>query len=218
MTTLFTILTGKSLSQSCAESWSLVSTTFTGFLKSLKPREKSFACLILAKKNSSRLPNKNTLDFKGKPMFLVNVEKCLKLFKHVYVSSDDLSILAQAEKAGAKPIMRNESLCGDCPNIPVYQQALLYMPKVKGIVAVQANSPTIKEEVIKKVIKLIKKNNEVMTCHRDGDIYGSVWAIKTHILQNYGDPYKPYPNEVVIDNSIDIHTESDYQLALTQYA
>jgi len=150
-------------------------------------------------------------------MFLVNVKKCLKLFKYVFVSSDDLSILNQAQRVGARPILRGEKLCGDCPNIPVYQHALASMPEVKGIVAVQANSPTIKEDIIKQVIKLMRWNNEVMTCHKDGSIYGSVWAIKIKLLQNYGDPYKPNPDKLVYDDSIDIHTEEDYKLALKQY-
>lgn len=150
-------------------------------------------------------------------MFLVNVEKCLKLFKYVYVSSDSVRILNQAEKVGAKGILRGERLCGDCPNISVYQHALLYMKPTKGIVAVQANSPTIKEDIIKNVLKLARKHNEVMTCHSDGEIYGSVWAIKTNLLKNYGDPYKPNPDKLVFDNSIDIHSKADYQLALTQY-
>lgn len=170
------------------------------------------------KEKSTRLPNKNLLPFPEEPMFLMNVRKCLKIFKKVYVSSESLKILNLAESVGAIPILRGEQLCGDCPNIPVYQHAVLNMKTPpRGIVAVQSNSPTIEEDVIRKVVKLAKKHNEVMTCHKDGSLYGSVWAIKTSVLMNYGDPYKPYPNEVIYDLSIDIHTEKDYQLALEQY-
>src|SRR3990167_821307 len=90
------------------------------------------AGLILAKSQSSRLTSKNILDFHGKPMFLVNVEKCLRVFDDVYVSSDSEEILKITKDAGAKPILRGVELCGDTPNIPVYRHAIEQMGDVDG--------------------------------------------------------------------------------------
>jgi len=147
-------------------------------------------------------------------MFLINVEKCLSLFDEVYVSSDSWDILKQALLADARPIKRGEELCGDTPNIPVYQHALKFMKDVDGIVAVQANSPNIKTEVIKKCKEYLEQGyQEVMTCYDenpDNKVYGSVWAITKERLLNYGDPYKPNPDMLVNDESIDIHTIEDY--------
>ena len=172
--------------------------------------------LILAKSQSNRLTNKNTLDFHGKPMFLVNTEKCLKIFDSVYVSSDSKEILDQAQKIGAIPILRSEDLCGDIPNIPVYKHALQYMPKdIIGIVAVQANSPTLDSSVITGAKMLLEEGkDEVMTCHEDRSIYGSVWGISRQRLENYGDPYNPKPDTTIVDRSIDVHTMLDYKRAL----
>jgi len=172
--------------------------------------------LILAKSQSNRLTNKNTLDFHGQPMFLVNTKKCLDIFDSVYVSSDSTEILKQAQKIGAIPILRNEDLCGDTPNILVYQHALQYIPKdIIGIVAVQANSPTLESSVITGAKMLLEEGkDEVMTCHEDRSIYGSVWGISRQKLENYGDPYKPNPNVTIVDRSIDVHTMLDYQRAL----
>jgi CMP-N-acetylneuraminic acid synthetase len=50
---------------------------------------RKISALILAKSDSRRLPKKNTLDFNGVPMFLVNVIKCVEIFDKTYVSSDD---------------------------------------------------------------------------------------------------------------------------------
>ena len=174
------------------------------------------AGLILAKSQSNRLTNKNTLDFHGKPMFLVNTEKCLNIFPSTYVSSDSMDILKTAEKVGAIPILRTERLCGDTPNIPVYQHALQVMPNdIEGIVAVQANSPTINSSIIEKVKMLLEEGkNEVMTCHEDHSIYGSVWGIRRKKLENYVNFYNPQPDIMVIDPSIDIHSELDFQRAL----
>lgn len=183
--------------------------------------------LILAKKESKRLPNKNTLDFHGEPMYLYNVRKCLKIFEQVYVSSEDISIIVDAMKIGARGILREQNLCGDTPNIPVYKHALSEIEKyydsdIDAIVAVQANSPTVKLEIIKKAKDAIDSGKylEVMTCHPenpDNKLYGSVWAITKDKLINYGDPYKPDPDFLIDDDSVDIHTEEDYNKAIKQY-
>lgn len=148
-------------------------------------------------------------------MFLVNLEKCLKIFDQVYVSSDSQYILDRAEAAGAIPILRGEELCGDTPNIPVYQHALKHMRDVDSIVAVQVNSPTIDINTIAlaKHMVHVLAIDEVMTCHPDYSIYGSVWALRTSKLKRYGDPYKPKPEILIVDRSVDIHTLEDLNLA-----
>lgn len=150
-------------------------------------------------------------------MWQVNTEKCLNLFDKVYVTSDDIELLHEAWAMGAIPIERGEELCGDTPNIPVYQHALERMGDVDAIVAVQANSPTIHPNVIEVTKHLMSMGvHEVMTCHPDRSIYGSVWAISAEKLKNYGDPYDPRPWVYLVDNSVDIHTEEDFQEAVRQ--
>jgi CMP-N-acetylneuraminic acid synthetase len=173
--------------------------------------------LILAKSKSNRLPQKNTRDFKGQMMFLVNVKKCLRIFNKVYVSSDSDWILDEATKVGAIGIKRGEELCGDTPNIPVYQHALQFMGDIDNIIAVQANSPTVEANIIILIKSLMERGiDEVMTCDLDYNIYGSVWAVNVEKLKVYGDPYKPFPKVLIVDKSIDIHTDVDYRRALSQ--
>ena len=174
--------------------------------------------LILAKKGSKRLENKNFKEFLGKPMFVWNLERMLKIFNKVYVSSDYEFILETAKKMGAIAINRPDELCGDVPNIPVYQHALPFMDSPDIIVAVQANSPTIEESLIKKAKSIIENYgfNELMTCHKDYKIYGSIWAITVEKLKNYGDPFKPNPEVLLLDESIDIHTQEDFNSAIKQ--
>lgn len=172
----------------------------------------SFVGLMLVKSDSKRLANKNTLDFNGVPMFVVNLRKCLQVFPETYVSSDSDEILNTAWKEGAKIIKRGTELCGDTPNIPVYQHALKYMDQPKGIVAVQANSPTVALQTIELVRDALESGaEEAMTIHDDGSIYGSVWGMTTNRLLNYGDPYNPNPDVRVVDHSTDIHTQEDYE-------
>lgn len=172
--------------------------------------------LILAKSKSQRLAEKNTRDFHGIPLFLVNVEKCRQIFEKVYVSSDGQEILRLAKEAGAIPIERGEDLCGDVPNIPVYKHAVKKMSQPDIIVAVQANSPTISPNIISLVKKVMESGaDEVMTCAPNYSIYGSVWGIRVDKLRNYGDPYRPKPSVLIVDSSVDIHTERDYIQALS---
>ncbi len=150
-------------------------------------------------------------------MFLWNVEKCLKIFSRTFVSSDDDWILDEAEETGAIPIKRPIELCGDAPNIEVYKHAMKFMNGVDGIVAVQANSPTIRSKLIMEAKQLLEMGaQEIMTSHPDGTIYGSIWGLSYKRLKNYGDPYHPKPQILIKDFSIDIHNDDDFRQALTQ--
>lgn len=174
--------------------------------------------LLLVKSKSNRLPGKNTKLFYGEPLWKINTRKCLALFEKVFVSSDDIELLHEAWEMGAVPIERGEELCGDTPNIPVYQHALERMGHADSIVAVQVNSPTVATQLIE-ISKIMMESGvpELMTCHKDHSIYGSIWGIRADKLRNYGDPYDPKPWALLIDNSVDIHTEEDFQEALKQY-
>lgn len=178
--------------------------------------EKSVAGLMLVKRHSKRLPNKNILPINGEPMFVVNLKKCLEIFTKVYVSTDDYEIYREAEKLGAHAILRDDELCGDTPNIPVYQHAMEYMD-CDAFVAVQANSPTIDKSVITSCYaELLLGALEVITVHEDGGIYGSCWGMTRDRLENYEDPYNPQPDVLILDTSVDIHSERDYNLAISQ--
>lgn len=171
----------------------------------------SSVALLLVKEKSRRLPNKNTLPYKGEPMYMTNVRKCLKIFEEVYVSSDSEEILDNVENIGAIGILRSQHLCGECPNIPVYHHAIGFMHPANAIVAVQANSPTIEPEVILKVKEHIENGaDEVMTCHENGEIYGSVWGLSMKKLKEYKNPRTPMPAILVVDKSLDIHTLEEY--------
>ena len=173
--------------------------------------------LILAKGESKRLPNKNVMMFCGKPMFLWNVERSLSIFDKTYVSSDNIYILNLAERLGAIPITRSRGLCGDTPNITVYKHAQKTM-KADIIIALQANSPTIEYGVIEMARELMcMMTPEMMTCDEKYKIYGSVWGISRERLETYRDPYKPTPDILLLDESVDIHDMKDFKKAEKQW-
>lgn len=147
-------------------------------------------------------------------MFVENLKKCLNIFSKVYVSSDSQVILDKARLIGAHPIFRPQRLCGETPNIPVYRHAAEKMGKV-NIVAVQANSPTLDPNLILVTKGLLELGvSEIMTCHPNRTIYGSVWGISPDRLAAYVDFYHSSPEALLVDNSIDIHQWSEYEEAI----
>lgn len=172
-----------------------------------------------AKKQSNRLYAKNYRDVGGKPMFVWNLEKALRLFNEVYVSSDSQYILTIAENMGAIPIMRPSELCGETPNIDWYNHALKQID-CDAFVAIQANSPTLELEKIELVLNLMKgieenePKQEVKTCHNDMTDYGSIWAMTKERCLNYENPRKAKPDLWIKDESVDIHTIMDVQKAI----
>jgi CMP-N-acetylneuraminic acid synthetase len=148
-------------------------------------------------------------------MYMVNTRKCLRIFDRVYVSSDDVEILRQIDSIGAIPIYRDESLCGDTPSVPVFRHAAQFMEDFDGIISVQVNSPNVEPNTITTVKKIAEMGaSEVMTCHPNYSIYGSVWAIRKDRLESYDDFYRPRPDVLVLDRSVDIHTLDEYKEAL----
>jgi CMP-N,N'-diacetyllegionaminic acid synthase len=73
-------------------------------------------CIIPARRGSKRLPLKNILEIKGKPVIAYSIEEAKKtgLFEKVYVATEDREIAEIAKKYGAEvPTLVPAELCGD---------------------------------------------------------------------------------------------------------
>lgn len=161
-------------------------------------------------------------------MFVWNLEKCLQVLDEVYVSSDSQAILDMAVREGARGIFRTEELCGDCPDIPVFQHALSKMDKdVGGIVAVHANNPLLEKNLITMTKKCLEMGaEEVMTCHpmtinsdykrQHNKINGSIRGMTRERLENYKDAFHPEPDVLLVDTSLEIETQDDFIKLLCQ--
>ena len=71
--------------------------------------------LIIARKNSKRIPNKNKKIFCGKPLIYWPIQtlKRSKIFDKIYLSTDDVSISKIAKKYGVEiPFIREKKLSG----------------------------------------------------------------------------------------------------------
>ena len=105
--------------------------------------------IILARGGSKGIPNKNLIDFAGKPLLAWSIlqAKAAKTVEAVYVSSDSQAILDVAKQYGAHPIRRPDEFATDtATSESALLHALDVIAKERGgeparIVFLQATSP-----------------------------------------------------------------------------
>lgn len=75
----------------------------------------NIVAIIPARGGSKQIPNKNIVDFCGKPLIAWTILQCLnsKFISDVWVTSDSKKILNISEKYGAKTIQRPSNISGD---------------------------------------------------------------------------------------------------------
>jgi N-acylneuraminate cytidylyltransferase len=103
--------------------------------------------IILARGGSKGIPNKNIINFCGKPLLTWTIEQArnAKNISSVWVSSDSNKILEIAKKSGANTILRPESISTD---ISTGESGLLHAldeiekrEKIDTVVNLQVTSP-----------------------------------------------------------------------------
>jgi CMP-N-acetylneuraminic acid synthetase len=119
-------------------------------------------CIIPARGGSKRIPNKNIVNFHGKPLIAWTIEaaKKSKLFgKHIYVSSDSDKILEISKRYGAKTIKRPKKISeDDSPLERVVFHTLKEVPeKFDYICMLIPNFPLRTEKEITDSFKVMKK-------------------------------------------------------------
>ena len=178
---------------------------------------------MIAKGESLRLPGKNTRAFHGRPMFLWNLEKLVRLLPGaVYFDSDDADMRSLAAEAGAHAIERPADLCGhDVPSVLLFQHMVRMLPELPdAVVNVQANSPSCRIETIQKAVSIMRHTtcDELLTVFPDGrGNNGSVWGFSIERLMNYEDPYVHDFDVMITDTATDVHTELDLERASDEF-
>jgi N-acylneuraminate cytidylyltransferase len=135
--------------------------------------------IILARGGSKGIPNKNIINFCGKPLIAWTIEQCLqsKYIYDVWVSSDSRKILNVAKKYGAKTIQRPEDISGD---FSTSESAWLHaIELIEGstdidlVLAPQVTSPLRETEDINNAIELFQKENydSMFSCSIAEDLF-----------------------------------------------
>ena len=175
--------------------------------------------MIIAKGESTRLAGKNKKHFHGKPLFQWNLLKLLDLFDEVVVDSDDEEILQLAGSEGAISHVRNPNVMGnDVPSIPIFKSILDDFQDFEGVINVQANSPNVKKQLIEQAYKIFINNlsDHLLTLNADMTWNGSIWCISKEIIFSVKDFYNIEPDVYLLDDSVDIHTQEEFELALAR--
>ena len=131
-------------------------------------KNKNVIAIIPAKKNSSRLKNKNLKKIKGSRLFeiaIYNSFKC-KYIDQVHVSSDSNFILTSSKKLGAQILKRPKNLCQINTNAnKVILHFIRKLPtKIKKtnpyILYLQPTSPLRNFKHLNKAFEILKKSNK----------------------------------------------------------
>ncbi|MDB0056001.1 pseudaminic acid cytidylyltransferase [bacterium] len=126
--------------------------------------------IIPARGGSKRIPRKNILPFRGKPMIAWSIEAALEsgCFDAVIVSTDDPEISAIAQAHGATaPFMRPAELADDfTPTIPVLRHAVAAFEKatsqkVELACCIYATAPFLRPSDLQKGETLLKEDPEL---------------------------------------------------------
>ena len=131
----------------------------------VKQKKKKYLALILARKNSKRLKNKNIKILGKKPLIIITLDNLIKikyLFHDIVVSSDSEVIEKYAKKKNVTFIKRPKKLAASntsseksaIHSIKKYENKF---SKVDYIILFQVTSPFRKNSSIKKMINLSKK-------------------------------------------------------------
>ena len=174
--------------------------------------------IIPARGGSKRLPGKNIFPLHGKPLMQYTIEACKasRFIQHVFVSSEDDTILKVAAELGANPLKRPPALADDqTPKIVAIRQAaqdpavgLLNNDDI--VVIPQANSPQINAEQMDQGIQLLLDHNlwEVMSCDENGVQNAAFRIVRYHALFN---AFLSAHCGFVIAKNLDVHTLDDIQ-------
>tara|TARA_B000000565_G_scaffold239096_1_gene202425 strand:- start:73 stop:783 length:711 start_codon:yes stop_codon:yes gene_type:complete len=182
--------------------------------------KKKFLCLILARGNSTRLKNKNILNFYGKPLiyYTIKAAKDSKIFDKIIVSTDNKKIAKISKEFGAEvPFLRPKNLSTKYSNaLDAVVHALKYIKRKKNIYDyVQYIFPTNplrdKSDILKGYIE-VKKNpsldlvisvSKSKKCGFTINKLNKAKSLKNFVKKKYRlSNRQEFPNTYFIDGSI----------------
>jgi CMP-N-acetylneuraminic acid synthetase len=166
--------------------------------------KKKILALVLARKKSTRLKNKNILKIKGKPLIewtfdIFKKENIRKLFANVLVSTDSIEIINISKKYKFLiPLIRPKSLSN---KFTTSEAAALHaiewyeknFQKIDGVFLFQPTSPYRTQKNIISAVKIFRKKNQqiVSVCSKStykfkkNDINGSLYLTPISLLKKF---------------------------------
>tara|TARA_B100001142_G_C14193157_1_gene600788 strand:- start:60 stop:743 length:684 start_codon:yes stop_codon:yes gene_type:complete len=138
----------------------------------------NITAIILARGGSKGIPNKNIIDFCGKPLIAWTIEHCFKGgIEDVYVSSDSKEIIEISKEYNSKTILRPKELSKDESSS---ESAWLHAydtiknnKKIDWIFAPQVTSPLRQISDVKNALKLASSDryDSIFSCSTVEDLF-----------------------------------------------
>jgi len=142
-------------------------------------KSKTFLAIILARGGSKRLPKKNIMMLKDKPLIAWSIEAGLKskYIDELIVSSDDDEILKISVKYGAKMIERPSTLAEDkSSSFDALEHVMQNSKKYDYVILLQPTSPLRNTKHIDEAIELLfekKADAIVSVCENE---HSPLWS------------------------------------------
>lgn len=180
--------------------------------------------IIPARGGSKRLIGKNKVILKGKPLFIYSFEaaKNLDLITRIIVSTDDkeiqnICIKNQIEYLDRNPLLSLDYAAKQDVIVDVCKELWekeFYKPEI--VISLQANSPQVTSEVLKKGLDTFEKSKgkngwkEIICINNNGEQNGAIRimsyrSVFQRTLSTYVTTYK--------SELVDIHTQEDLDIA-----
>ena len=124
--------------------------------------KKNYICLILARKGSKRVKNKNITKINNKPLIQYTIDSIIKVMpkENIYISTNDKNIVKIAQKNNINFIRRPENLCRDDSKSEdgILHALKLIEKKHENVIFLQPTSPLRdSEDIINCINKYEKK-------------------------------------------------------------
>jgi CMP-N-acetylneuraminic acid synthetase len=155
--------------------------------------------IILARGGSKRLPEKNILDFHGKPMIVWTIQAAIESakFDQVLVSTDDEEIAEISRNAGASVPFLRQAACDDMASSSeatigaLLQAESFWGMRYESVTQLMANCPLRDAHDIRNAVEAFKKANPPaqISCFKYGWM-NPWWAAK---LNHEGTPEYLFP-------------------------
>lgn len=117
--------------------------------------------LILAKKNSSGLPGKNLLKWRGVTLLehTINHLRKTNLYKNIYISTNCQKIAKISEGLNCKIIIRNDELTKNENYVKSVHHACNIIKKFNTLTIPMVVQPVREDKIFQKMLKILKKRN-----------------------------------------------------------
>jgi CMP-N-acetylneuraminic acid synthetase len=187
----------------------------------------NIAAVILARKGSKRLPNKNIMKLCGKPMICYAIDEALKVaeIQNIIISTDDDEVRKIAKEyqgkfTHIKIVKRPEILCDDrATSEAAMMHAVKKIKRCEYAMLLQPTSPLRTKQDIEAVIRIAKDSGKgcIMTKNiMTGTNNGAVFMVKLSefinnpsLKDNNAELFYMMPDE----RSVDIDTVQDFERA-----